>query len=166
MRNIQSKFVLKTKTNILCSKISFLRKLCLLSDNVEKRGGARDPTDHSIIRRRESARIQTYTQNILSSVTNKMQRYTIYLFLWNALHVSGGSSAHHQELKTVYTASGTSSNLYCYLPLSWKRWNCHCRGSSSSSATVAGSSNGLTKYPMLYIQFELLMMGGGTAWNM
>ena len=28
-----------------------------------------------------------------------MQRYTIYLLLWNALHVSGGSSAHHQELK-------------------------------------------------------------------
>ena len=24
----------------------------------------------------------------------------------NALHVSGGSSAQHQELKTVYTASG------------------------------------------------------------
>jgi hypothetical protein len=24
----------------------------------------------------------------------------------NALHVSGGSSAHHQELKTVYTALG------------------------------------------------------------
>jgi len=24
----------------------------------------------------------------------------------NALHVSGVSSAHHQELKTVYTASG------------------------------------------------------------
>jgi hypothetical protein len=36
-----------------------------------------------------------------------MQRYTMYVFLWNALHVSGGSSAHHQELKTVYTASGT-----------------------------------------------------------
>ena len=29
---------------------------------------------------------------------------------------------HHRELKTVYTASGTLSNLYCYLPLSWKRW--------------------------------------------
>jgi len=24
----------------------------------------------------------------------------------NALNISGGSSAHHQELKTVYTASG------------------------------------------------------------
>ena len=49
-----------------------------------------------------------------------MQRCTIYFFLWDALHVSGGSSAHHQELKTVYTTSGTLSHLYCYLPLSWK----------------------------------------------
>jgi hypothetical protein len=45
--------------------------------------------------------------NLFSSTTNKLQRYTMYLFLWNSLHVSGGSSAHHQELKTVYTASGT-----------------------------------------------------------
>ena len=44
---------------------------------------------------------------VFSSITNNMQHYTIYLFLWNALHVSGGSSAHHQEPKTVYTASGT-----------------------------------------------------------
>ena len=35
-----------------------------------------------------------------------MQHYTIYLFLHNALHVLGGSSAHHQELTTVHTASG------------------------------------------------------------
>ena len=35
----------------------------------------------------------------ISNATNKIQRYTIYLFLWNALHFSGGSSAHHQELK-------------------------------------------------------------------
>ena len=59
--------------------------------------------------------------NVFSSATNKMQRYTIYLFLWNALHVSCGSSAHHHELKTVYTASGTLSKLYCYLPWQWGR---------------------------------------------
>ena len=53
---------------------------------------------------------------VFSSITNKMQCYIIYLFLWNGLHVSGSSSAHHKELKTVYTASGTLSNLYCYLP--------------------------------------------------
>jgi hypothetical protein len=39
------------------------------------------------------------------SITNKMQRYTMIFITINALHVSGGSSAHHQELKTVYTAS-------------------------------------------------------------
>jgi hypothetical protein len=43
---------------------------------------------------------------ISSSITNKMQRYTILFIITNALYVSGGSSAHHQELKTVYTASG------------------------------------------------------------
>jgi hypothetical protein len=44
--------------------------------------------------------------NILLSITNKMQRYTIFFITVNALHVSGGSSSHHQELKTVPTASG------------------------------------------------------------
>jgi hypothetical protein len=34
-----------------------------------------------------------------------MQRYTVVFITINAIHVSGGSSAHHQELKTVYTAS-------------------------------------------------------------
>ena len=38
--------------------------------------------------------------------TNKMQRYTMVFITICALHVSGGSFAHHQELKTVYTASG------------------------------------------------------------
>jgi hypothetical protein len=32
-------------------------------------------------------------------MTNKMQRYTIFFIAVNALHVSGASSAHHQELK-------------------------------------------------------------------
>ena len=35
-----------------------------------------------------------------------MQRYTMIFIIINALHVSGGSSAHHQELKTLYIASG------------------------------------------------------------
>jgi len=35
-----------------------------------------------------------------------MQRYTIFFITVNALHVSGSFSAHHQELKTVHTASG------------------------------------------------------------
>jgi hypothetical protein len=31
------------------------------------------------------------------SISNKTQRYTVYLYLESALHVSGGTSAHHQE---------------------------------------------------------------------
>jgi len=38
------------------------------------------------------------------------------------VHVSGGSSAHHQEHVTVHTASGIV-NEYCCLLLSWMKWN-------------------------------------------
>jgi hypothetical protein len=30
-------------------------------------------------------------------ISNKMQRYTVFLYLETALHVSGGTSAYHQE---------------------------------------------------------------------
>jgi hypothetical protein len=33
---------------------------------------------------------------------NKMQRYTVYLYLETALHVSGGTSTHHQERIQLY----------------------------------------------------------------
>jgi hypothetical protein len=44
------------------------------------------------------------------------------LFPQNALHVSGGTCAHHQELKNCIYSIGYLSNLYCCLPLSWKSW--------------------------------------------
>ena len=31
-----------------------------------------------------------------------MQRYTVYLYLETALHVSGGTTTHHQERKQMY----------------------------------------------------------------
>jgi hypothetical protein len=36
------------------------------------------------------------------SISNKMQRYTVYLYMETALHVSGGTSAHHQERIQLY----------------------------------------------------------------
>jgi gamma-glutamyl:cysteine ligase YbdK (ATP-grasp superfamily) len=36
---------------------------------------------------------------VFLSITNKMQRYTVSFIIVNAVHVSGGFSAHHQELK-------------------------------------------------------------------
>jgi hypothetical protein len=31
-----------------------------------------------------------------------MQRYTVYLYLKTALHISGGTTTHHQEHKQMY----------------------------------------------------------------
>jgi hypothetical protein len=36
------------------------------------------------------------------SISNKMQRYTVYLHLETALHVSGGTSTHHHERLQLY----------------------------------------------------------------
>jgi hypothetical protein len=37
-----------------------------------------------------------------TSISNKMQRYTFYFYLETALHVSGGTSTHHQERIQLY----------------------------------------------------------------
>jgi len=41
-----------------------------------------------------------------------MQRFLNLFIFTDALHVSSGSSAHHQEHETVHTASGIV-NQYC-----------------------------------------------------
>jgi hypothetical protein len=48
----------------------------------------------------------------LQITANKMQRFLNLFIFADALHVSGGSSTHHQEHVTVHTASGIV-NQYC-----------------------------------------------------
>jgi hypothetical protein len=36
------------------------------------------------------------------SISKNMQRYTVYLYLETALHVSGGTCTHHQERTQLY----------------------------------------------------------------
>jgi hypothetical protein len=40
--------------------------------------------------------------SIFQYISNKMQRYTVYLYLKTALHVSGGTSTNHQERIQLY----------------------------------------------------------------
>jgi len=40
--------------------------------------------------------------SIFQYISNKMQRYTVYLYLETAVHVSGGTSTHHQERIQLY----------------------------------------------------------------
>ena len=46
----------------------------------------------------------TYIVSIFqyTRISDKMQRYTVYLYLGTALHVSGGTSTHHQERIQLY----------------------------------------------------------------
>jgi hypothetical protein len=44
----------------------------------------------------------TFLGKSIVSISNKMQRYTVYLYLETALHVSGGTSTHHQERTQLY----------------------------------------------------------------
>ena len=39
---------------------------------------------------------------IFQYIFNKMERYTVYLYLETALHVSGGTFIHHQERIHLY----------------------------------------------------------------
>ena len=49
--------------------------------------------------------------NVFLSIVNKTQRYTIFFITVNALHFSGGFSAHHQELKNCTHSIGYMSSL-------------------------------------------------------
>ena len=40
--------------------------------------------------------------NIFQYISNKMQRYTVHLYLETALHVSSGTFTHHQERIQLY----------------------------------------------------------------
>jgi len=73
-----------------------------------------------------------------------MQRYTIFFIVANALHVSHGFSAHHQELKNCTHSIGYMSSLL--------------------AATASGNSKQARHTPdAVCTVFELLMMGGETA---
>jgi hypothetical protein len=40
--------------------------------------------------------------NIFQYISYNMQRYTVYLYLETSLHVSDGTTTHHQEPKQLY----------------------------------------------------------------
>jgi hypothetical protein len=40
--------------------------------------------------------------SIFQYISNKMQSYTVYLYLETVLHASGGTSTHHQERIQLY----------------------------------------------------------------
>jgi hypothetical protein len=94
--------------------------------------------------------------SIFQYISNKTQRYTVYLYLETALYVSGGISTIIRNAYNCIHSFWYLSHHYCYLPLSWKSWNrfeCavggvrhpqHTQTGSNSSTIAADSSNGVT----------------------
>ena len=92
---------------------------------------------------------------------NQQDATFLYLFISiDALHVSGGSSAQHQEHITVHTASGIVNQYCCWL-VSWMRWNGVPSHPQHQQAAVLFDNTWSWMYG-----YVLLMLGGGTAWNM
>ena len=94
---------------------------------------------------------------ISSNITNKMQRYTIFFITINSLHVSGGFSAHHQELKNCTHSIGYISGLLAAITSVGELELNHANGSSKQAWYIPDA---------VCTVFELLMMGGETAGNM
>jgi hypothetical protein len=95
-------------------------------------------------------------KNILIYIQQDATLHSLFYLKTAPLHVSGGTSTHHQRRIQLIYSIWYLSRRYCYLPLSWKSWNwfeCavggvrhpqHTETSSSSSTIVADSSNGVT----------------------
>jgi hypothetical protein len=61
-----------------------------------------NPICHSLILLEDLTFMGPCIVSIFQCIFNKMQRYTVYLYLETALHVSGGTSTHHQEGIQLY----------------------------------------------------------------
>jgi hypothetical protein len=61
-----------------------------------------NPICHSLILLGDLTFMGTCIVSIFQYISNKTQRYTVYLYLETTLHVSGGTSTHHQERIQLY----------------------------------------------------------------
>ena len=61
-----------------------------------------NPIYHSLILLGDLMFMGPCILSIFQYMSNKMQRYTVYLYLETAVHVSGGTPIHHQERIQLY----------------------------------------------------------------
>jgi hypothetical protein len=69
-----------------------------------------------------------------------MQRYTIFFIIVNALHVSGGFSSHHQDLKNCTHSIWYVPGLLL-LPLAWLGWKFQPNHLKEYTLTMHGHMN-------------------------
>jgi hypothetical protein len=78
-----------------------------------------------------------------------MHHFLKFILFWNnTLHVSDGLSLHHQESKTVHTATGVSQTYSADCLLVGTRWN----WSSNSFPLASSQQNLFDIHLLLYVQ--------------
>jgi hypothetical protein len=80
--------------------------------------------------------------SIFQYISSKIQRYTVYLYLETALHVSGGTSTHHQECIQLHLQNLVYVTLLLLSAAVVEELETET--SSISSTIAAHSSNGVT----------------------
>jgi hypothetical protein len=75
------------------------------------------------------------------SISNKMQRHTVYLYLETSLHVSGGTSTDHREHIQLYLQHLVFvTPLLLSAAISWNRFECAVGGVRHPQHTQPGSN--------------------------
>src|SRR5215470_10444532 len=77
--------------------MSFVKKSLLNPLNAEL-----NPICHLLILLGDLTFMGLCIVSIFQYISNKMQRYTVYLYLGTPLRISGGTSTHHQERIQLY----------------------------------------------------------------
>jgi len=112
-RHIREKFHSLFHLNLYFYYISYHQTIC--TRNVEIRSTSSsasqvinplnaelNPICHLLVLLGDLTFTDTCILSIFQYIFNKMQRYTVYLYLEAALHISGGTSTHHQERIQLY----------------------------------------------------------------
>jgi hypothetical protein len=77
-----------------------------------------NPICHLLVLSRDLTFMDPCIVSIFRYISNKMQRYTVYLYLETALHVLGGTSPIIRSAINCIYSIWHLSHRYCYLPLS------------------------------------------------
>jgi len=106
--------------------------------------------------------------NIILNYSQQAATIFLFIYFYRILHVSGGSSAHHQEHITAHTASGIVNQYccycYCWTERLYTPHNLHSSVSTYSGHQPAATWVNTTRY-CKYSQV-LLMMGENIDRNM
>jgi len=71
-------------------------------EGINPRNAELNPICHSLILLGDLTFMGPCIVSIFQYIPNKMQRYTVYLYMETAVHVSGGTYTHHQERIQLY----------------------------------------------------------------